>query len=88
MVAGTRGYSVAEKSTVLLVAPALLSLPCEMSASPVASLGLCSLICEMREIVMSLWCLPALRLIEVGYIKSFSEILRKIILLQKTLQDK
>lgn len=52
-------------------------------ASPLACLSLSFLICEMREIAMTSQVLS-----EVGYIDSFSEILRKIILLQKTLQNK
>lgn len=73
------------KHTVLSVVPALPFWPYEMPAGPLASLGFGSLIWEVWETVMFL---PALRLPEVGYMSDFSEILRKIILLQKTLQHK
>lgn len=59
--------------------------PCHVRcrASPLACLSLSYLLCEMRARAMTSQVLS-----EVGYINSFSEILRKIISLQKTLQNK
>lgn len=79
-----RDKAVGEESALSYVCLRLCHL-CHVRcrASPLACLSLSFLICEMREIAMTSQVLS-----EVGYIDSFSEILRKIILLQKTLQNK
>lgn len=89
MVAGAQGSSVAEKSTL----PCLwrqLCHPCHVRCQqvpwPLWARVPSSVKWERQG--WPLWFLPALRLTEVGYIGSFSEILRKIILLQRTLQNK
>lgn len=83
MEAGAQGQGCGGgERTVLLVAPALPSLPRQRPGKSLG-LSLSFLICEMREIAMTSQVLN-----EVGYVGSFSEILRKIILLQKTLQNK